>query len=109
MAVPYQVSRPRGDDTTTGSAMTEVMKQDAVAGANLNTVSKCKSGSDCNFGGQPISCDETSFVIDVSGSMGMGKTPIHGPVIDLDIKMVDHTSIELQPNGKSKKRAIKGN
>ena len=55
-----------------GSAMTEVMKQDAVAGANSNTVSKCKSGSGCNFGGQPISCDKTSFVIDVSGSMGMG-------------------------------------
>ncbi|MCB4377908.1 PilW family protein, partial [Synechococcus sp. MU1650] len=45
-----------------GSAMTEVMKQDAVAGANSNTVSKCKSGSGCNFGGQPISCDKTSFV-----------------------------------------------
>lgn len=52
-----------------GSAMTEVMKQDAVAGANSNTVSKCKSGSGCNFGGQPITCDKTSFVIDVSGSM----------------------------------------
>lgn len=55
-----------------GSAMTEVMKQDAVAGANSKTVSKCKSGSGCNFGGQPISCDKTSFVIDVSGSMGLG-------------------------------------
>ena len=55
-----------------GSAMTEVMKQDAVAGANSNTVSKCKSGSGCNFGGQPITCDKTSFLIDVSGSMGWG-------------------------------------
>ena len=58
-----------------GSAMTEVMKQDAVAGANSNTVSKCKSGSGCNFGGQPISCDKTSFLIDVSGSMNWQQLP----------------------------------
>ena len=55
-----------------GSAMTEITRQDAVASSNSNTVSKCKSGSGCNFGGQPISCDKTSFVLDVSGSMLSG-------------------------------------
>ena len=55
-----------------GSAMTEIMRQEAVAGANSGTVSKCRSGSGCNFGGQPITCDKTSFLIDVSGSMGWG-------------------------------------
>ena len=55
-----------------GSAMTEIMRQEAVAGANSGTVSKCRSGSGCNFGGQPITCDKTSFLIDVSGSMNWG-------------------------------------
>ena len=55
-----------------GSAMTEIMRQEAVAGANSGTVSKCRSGSGCNFGGQPITCDKTSFLIDVSGSMMAG-------------------------------------
>lgn len=55
-----------------GSAMTEIMRQEAIAGANSNDGSKCKSGSGCNFGGQPITCDKTSFVIDVSGSMVLG-------------------------------------
>ena len=55
-----------------GSAMTEIMRQEAIAGASSNTVSKCRSGSGCNFGGQPITCDKTSFLIDVSGSMSAG-------------------------------------
>lgn len=57
-----------------GSAMTEIMRQDAIAGAGNDggAKSKCKIGSGCNFGGQPITCDKTSFVIDVSGSMRSG-------------------------------------
>jgi len=54
-----------------GSAMTEIMSQEASA-SNGNAVDKCKLGSGCNFGGQPITCDKTSFMIDVSGSMRLG-------------------------------------
>ena len=53
-----------------GGAMTQVMRSDALATGTASSPEKCKSGSGCNFGGQPISCDKTSFLIDVSGSMG---------------------------------------
>ena len=55
-----------------GAAMTEIMRQDAIAGANSGGGSKCKIGSGCNWIGQPITCDKTSFVLDVSGSMLWG-------------------------------------
>ena len=58
-----------------GSAMTEIMRQDQAPTASIGLPggrSKCKGGSGCNFGGQPITCDKTSFVIDVSGSMSAG-------------------------------------
>ncbi len=80
-----------------GSAMTEVMKQDAVAGANSNTVSKCKSGSGCNFGGQPITCDKTSFLIDVSGSMGWGNNRMGRAKREL-LRAIDSCSDDAEIN-----------
>ncbi len=79
------------------SAMTEVMKQDAVAGANSNTVSKCKSGSGCNFGGQPITCDKTSFLIDVSGSMGWGNNRMGRAKREL-LRAIDSCSDDAEIN-----------
>ena len=80
-----------------GSAMTEVMKQDAVAGTNSNTVSKCKSGSGCNFGGQPITCDKTSFLIDVSGSMGWGNNRMGRAKREL-LRAIDSCSDDAEIN-----------
>ena len=55
-----------------GAAMTEIFRADAMpgGGGGGNTGSKCRVASGCNIGGQPITCDKTSFMIDVSGSMG---------------------------------------
>ena len=54
-----------------GAAMTEIFRADAMpgGGGGGNTGSKCRIASGCSFGGQPITCDKTSFMIDVSGSM----------------------------------------
>ena len=54
-----------------GSAMTEITRQEDIAssGSGGGGQSKCKIKSGCSFGGQTISCDKTSFLIDTSGSM----------------------------------------
>jgi len=55
-----------------GAAITEIFRDDAMpgGGGGGSTSSKCKVASGCSFGPQPITCDKTSFMIDVSGSMG---------------------------------------
>ena len=55
-----------------GAAMTEIFHADAMpgGGGGGSTGSKCKITSGCSIGPQPITCDKTSFMIDVSGSMG---------------------------------------
>ena len=60
-----------------GSAMTEIMSQEDIPSTG-GSGDKCKSGSGCNFAGQSITCDKTSFMIDVSGSMQSGGSYTRG-------------------------------
>ena len=60
-----------GSSTQRQGAMTEIFRDDAMpgGGGGGGTGGKCKKASGCSLGPQAVTCDKTSFMIDVSGSM----------------------------------------